>query len=70
MAFMFLRKTICVDFDRAFCAEIPANINLCYLYGYKFIVLLLPHAFEDFDRIIQTGRSIAFAPLLAPSGAH
>lgn len=46
MAFMFLRKTICMDFDSHFGPEIPSDRPNYYLCGYKFIVLLLLHVFS------------------------
>jgi hypothetical protein len=53
MAFMFLRKTICVDFDSSFWAKIAGETSFCYLCGYKFFVLLLSHVFRDFDFIAR-----------------
>jgi hypothetical protein len=62
MAFMFLRKTICMDFDSFFWAKIADVTGFCYLCGYKFFVLLLSHVFGDFQ-------FIARRPSSAPSAA-
>lgn len=49
MAFMFLRKTIWMDFDSDFPPENLAVRRNYYLCGYKFIVLFLLHVFGGPD---------------------
>ncbi|HBK07730.1 MAG TPA: hypothetical protein DDZ81_18070 [Acetobacteraceae bacterium] len=69
MAFMFLRKTICMDFGSAVLAENATDRRDYYLCEHKIIMLLLSHVLGRFDLALpwHHTRPVAGFPAARPA---